>query len=946
MSLSFHSSPGADAGADDSYFSAPATSAARNDCKGKASPDGTPAPEKLRGPVTPVNREQLENVLEDEERRDSHDLSLNRDTRASVVDNMLLSLDRISPYNAPSPDQLRPALYGGGYQLHAPFSSAPHNGLSGSPRQHRRTYSSSYPSAYELRPSTASSRYSGRHPRSRRSVSSSYFDTDVGRIDSAEDGESSNSPHACRRSASARISVNPRRRGSRKASRASASSSMDFTLCQVEAVSWDNGDQPICLASDDGNNVRHDSGNNVVSDSILSRPRPKGPSPFHSYERPPQRRSRSVSASLQSIPYSTGSPRSKPNVCVPTPPEGDSPRSRRSYIERLEKTTGESIGKDHLGQRGLPLTPSIWNPPAPSPTVALNMNGINAGRYTFSRERPGFFRRVFGSSRGHAHDSAERLQPALLPLSFETFTSDPITSRAAPASPVLSPPLVPELQSPSNHAASSANVYKKPSSFFRRRKRSASELAQAPIPPLNLKHIRAGDPLVPSPSISSLRKVMNPYLDSPRTLGHCKVDSSGDRTLTRPDGGDSAAGSHLGYALHKKASIPAIRHGSRGEASAPPPQRAHINALPSEMSSPLPESPNANVGIRPASPILAVQSGNGVSVTRDLGSRVGTLSAPPQSPAIDRSADTKRSDSSPAVAGITRPHPRLQRVNEAPPTRIPLGNENKWESGLNTPSRYDQCAREGYLYFGPSTITPPEDPFALSGPMQCTETPRAQRSAINRVWLQPTSSEKYSKWNDIEPALHAIKSHIVPGLNGNVASEELNATSGLPEGVRCSIDLQPATVSSQDLTELQPLDSGRERATKLFNGEGDFTSTSEAGIFFGDADEASRRTRQAYMQLFSWHDQDILAAMRGLCGKLVLKGETQQVDRVLDSFAQRWCECNPNHGFKSAGKLSSTLPTICAVLISPTRCRPHNLLFLAPTQYRPSCSAHRTENDP
>ncbi|EHL02782.1 putative PH and SEC7 domain-containing protein C11E3.11c [Glarea lozoyensis 74030] len=32
--------------------------------------------------------------------------------------------------------------------------------------------------------------------------------------------------------------------------------------------------------------------------------------------------------------------------------------------------------------------------------------------------------------------------------------------------------------------------------------------------------------------------------------------------------------------------------------------------------------------------------------------------------------------------------------------------------------------------------------------------------------------------------------------------------------------------------------------------------------------------------------------------KLVLKAESQQVDRILDAFAQRWCQCNPKHGFK------------------------------------------------
>ena len=38
-----------------------------------------------------------------------------------------------------------------------------------------------------------------------------------------------------------------------------------------------------------------------------------------------------------------------------------------------------------------------------------------------------------------------------------------------------------------------------------------------------------------------------------------------------------------------------------------------------------------------------------------------------------------------------------------------------------------------------------------------------------------------------------------------------------------------------------------------------------------------------------------------------MKGETQQMDRMLYAFAKRWCECNSNHGFKS----SDVVHTIC-----------------------------------
>lgn len=35
-------------------------------------------------------------------------------------------------------------------------------------------------------------------------------------------------------------------------------------------------------------------------------------------------------------------------------------------------------------------------------------------------------------------------------------------------------------------------------------------------------------------------------------------------------------------------------------------------------------------------------------------------------------------------------------------------------------------------------------------------------------------------------------------------------------------------------------------------------------------------------------------AFRALCSKLYIKGESQQLDRIIEAFAKRFCECNPN----------------------------------------------------
>lgn len=55
-----------------------------------------------------------------------------------------------------------------------------------------------------------------------------------------------------------------------------------------------------------------------------------------------------------------------------------------------------------------------------------------------------------------------------------------------------------------------------------------------------------------------------------------------------------------------------------------------------------------------------------------------------------------------------------------------------------------------------------------------------------------------------------------------------------------------------------------------------------------------------YIEYFDFSGMRIDNAFRHLCGKLYLKAETQQVDRILEQFARRYWECNPTNILGSA----------------------------------------------
>jgi hypothetical protein len=133
----------------------------------------------------------------------------------------------------------------------------------------------------------------------------------------------------------------------------------------------------------------------------------------------------------------------------------------------------------------------------------------------------------------------------------------------------------------------------------------------------------------------------------------------------------------------------------------------------------------------------------------------------------------------------------------------------------------------------------------------------------------------------------------------------------------------------------EPTEDDRQKAQKIFDGNEDFISKEKAAAWMGEEGPVRQRTLQAYMELYDFKRQSIVTALRQVCGRLVFRAETQQVDRILVAFSKRWCDCNPNHGFKATGKLD---PTFCnRQTLKIHRCHSHDLLFHHASEHR---SAH------
>jgi hypothetical protein len=106
-------------------------------------------------------------------------------------------------------------------------------------------------------------------------------------------------------------------------------------------------------------------------------------------------------------------------------------------------------------------------------------------------------------------------------------------------------------------------------------------------------------------------------------------------------------------------------------------------------------------------------------------------------------------------------------------------------------------------------------------------------------------------------------------------------------------------------------DRVKETARDIYNGTELLVPFGEAASWLMSSNDFNSRVRAAYMELFDFMGVDMLNAVRydvhccadsrRLCGRLFLKGETQEIDRILETLAKRWYECNTENGMKDPG---------------------------------------------
>lgn len=524
--------------------------------------------------------------------------------------------------------------------------------------------------------------------------------------------------------------------------------------------------------------------------------------------------------------------------------------------------------------------------PAVSSTIrqAANQNGSYKAmafspNATIGKEKGGFFKRMFSSSKSTTSTYPDAQVPTSRTTSIRNGSQQGPSEDRHDASGQLPSQQVPAATA---DAKRPATLNKKPSFFRRRNKSIAAPAPPVPSLPSNTVWQENSQSREHSPA-SSLRQVMNPYLANsrPGTRGGrlpSKLDAAevvgrlGDvRLVPAQDAGFSNGSESFTHA--QPVPDPHLDFGHR---SAP---RTDPERLDSELMDPL--AGNADDVAQSSdpderSPRRKTITAGTSSATAPRRSTSKGWRDKPQTRVfpLDQS---RRSTSAHQRPEVSRSNTEMSEVSDSDfasaKSRV-VSPSSERDSPFPRPD-FPSQATQSVPTMSISTAGAPQDGVEIDRPLLTAGTVKAGGSNGFGT-LDPARTPTYAPQDQAPSA--------------PTATEELALTDD---------DYTVADLLFRFNSDAPPEEPGLP------------SKKSEICAWLGDAGEDRARVRQAYLEMFNWKDTSILTALRKFCEHTDFKGESQQLDRLLQGIARRWTECNPNHGFKAA----DVVHTICYSLI-------------------------------
>ncbi|RKF74351.1 putative sec7 domain-containing protein [Golovinomyces cichoracearum] len=526
-----------------------------------------------------------------------------------------------------------------------------------------------------------------------------------------------------------------------------------------------------------------------------------------------------------------------------------------------------------------------------------------------SKERQGFFRRVFGHPKNNVSNNPhrqllEQSPPHGSSLSIEK--KDQLRNRTPPTDHHLKsdsaretcPTPSPSCLALHDHSHSEffsetmPQLNKKPSSFFRRRKKSGSNSTMSISPAMLLRTPSKETPvekMLPHPP-TSLPSVIHPYLQ--------KIYPSIDQ-LT-PENFETYQDMY-GEVLrslspsYEPVSVVPVRSGETDE--------------PEITQSPGSRSTNHQFSMWPYS-------------SRDPGSDSDEEIAERDTVLMPDNSERER-DAFQLRSVFINP-----RVATSVGEKAPVLERNYVSESLPFPRKFITDEDGTFSWSRSSPLIPRQQMTEPAFSIRKTHIARqhsedwvkiTQSKTLSttdkddRVWLEPSSSEEEESIPSQLDTSECILSNLdhIRSLSKSSIQESIASS---PDSF-LDKETDPNKLHDNKITSKSPIISEAFRgdqdevndatikdleiSRQIYEGIHDVIPKHRAAAWLGEEERSRGKVLEAYFGLYNFTNLNILAALRNLCDRLVLKAESQQVDRILLAFSHRWSECNPCHGFKS-----------------------------------------------
>ncbi|KAG6842525.1 hypothetical protein C0991_000051 [Blastosporella zonata] len=189
----------------------------------------------------------------------------------------------------------------------------------------------------------------------------------------------------------------------------------------------------------------------------------------------------------------------------------------------------------------------------------------------------------------------------------------------------------------------------------------------------------------------------------------------------------------------------------------------------------------------------------------------------------------------------------------------------------------------------PSSIIEDEANTLARRPRAQTNPPLLNRLSLG--WLSPSSPsipslQRLSNNSPVYPRLHTSSGTLTNASKGRQNSFPLSAES--PSSSRSSGLFERGTSAAI------PMPTGNEEPLNYLRRLQAAVSKAEiAGILASSPDTFYNQALRTYIGEFNFVDDPLDVALRKLLMEVGLPRETQQIDRVIEAFANRYLQCNP-----------------------------------------------------